>query len=50
MRPDGAWRSDLLLNVGPPNVAARMSFGDLGDVRMGAGVSECDELETPIND
>lgn len=28
MRPDCGGRSDLLLKVGPPNVAARLIFGE----------------------
>jgi hypothetical protein len=31
MRPDCAGRSDLLLKVGPPKVAARLSFGETID-------------------
>lgn len=46
MRPEGVGRSDLLLNVGPPNVAARLSFGDLGDRGAGTGVSNVDKLRT----
>jgi hypothetical protein len=31
IRPDGAGWSDRLLNVGPPNVAARLSIGEIGE-------------------
>ena len=32
IRPDGGGRSDLWLNVGPPNVAARLSIGEMGEI------------------
>ena len=32
MRPVGAGRSCLLLNIGPPYVAARLSIGEIGDI------------------
>jgi hypothetical protein len=32
IRPGGGGRSDLLLKVGPPNVAARLSIGEIGDI------------------
>jgi hypothetical protein len=31
IRPDDAGCSDLLLKVGPPNVAARLSIGEIGE-------------------
>lgn len=55
MRPDCAGRSDRLLNVGPPKVAARFILGDsieggepieiveVGDIGSGAGVAATDE-------
>jgi hypothetical protein len=36
MRPDGAGRSDRLLNVGPPKVAARLIF----EAMLGGGESD----------
>lgn len=38
MRPDGACAFDLLLNDGPPRLAARSSFDNTGDVGTGAAV------------
>jgi hypothetical protein len=32
IRPDDAGWADLLLNVGPPNVAARFSIGEMGEM------------------
>ena len=55
MRPDCAGRSDLLLNVGPPKVAARFILGDsteggepiemveVGDIGSGTGVAATDK-------
>jgi hypothetical protein len=55
MRPDCAGRSDRLLNVGPPKVAARLSLGEsieggdpwdtveVGDIGSGTGVAGTDK-------
>jgi len=55
MRPDCAGRSDRLLNVGPPKVAARFILGDsteggepiemveVGDIGSGTGVAATDK-------
>lgn len=49
MRPAGTGRSDLLLNDGPPKVAARLIVGESGVVEAGARVADFDELEYVVN-
>lgn len=56
MRPGGAARSNRLLNVGPPKVAARLSLGEtmedgesvmsveVGDIGSGTAVAKTDKF------